>query len=384
MQQTESTPPSPGSSPDTQETPAHLLDNLDWLPAFAQPAIDLAKRFPFIATIVFVVSFYALCKVAEVAVARVLRRLTASTETEFDDKLIKLLHRPVFPTVFSFGLVAATRALGLRQSFEDTVTSLLLTLVLLYWLLALFPALRLILDSFSRHHERFSMIEERTLPLFSMLGKLVLIGAGSYAFLAIWGIDPRPWLASAGIVGIAIGFAAKDSLANLFGGVFVVADSPYKLGDFINLDSGERGRVTHIGIRSTRMLTRDDVEITIPNAQIANAKVINESGGPWEKERIRIKVGVAYGSDVDRVCDLLVEIAHSDEHICASPDPRVRMRGFGASSLDFELLCWIDEPVLRGKLSHEMYMKIYRAFGEEGIEIPYAKWDVHIKEMPEP
>ena len=77
-----------------------------------------------------------------------------------------------------------------------------------------------------------------------------------------------------------MGFAAKDTLANLFAGVFILADAPYKIGDFIVLDGGERGRVTKIGIRTTRILTRDDVEITIPNATIANSKIINESGGP--------------------------------------------------------------------------------------------------------
>ena len=74
-------------------------------------------------------------------------------------------------------------------------------------------------------------------------------------------------LALAGIVGIAIGFTAKDTLANLFSGVFILADRPYKMGDYVNLESGERGRVTHIGIRSTRILTRDDIEVTVPKTR---------------------------------------------------------------------------------------------------------------------
>jgi small-conductance mechanosensitive channel len=115
---------------------------------------------------------------------------------------------------------------------------------------------------------------------------------------------------------------------------------------------------------------------------MANAKIINESGGPWEKERIRIKVGVAYGSDVDQVCEVLERVAREHDHVCPEPTPRVRFRTFGDSSLDFELLCWIDEPVLRGKLSHEMNMDVYKTFAREGIEIPYPKRDVYIKEMP--
>jgi small-conductance mechanosensitive channel len=124
------------------------------------------------------------------------------------------------------------------------------------------------------------------------------------------------WLASAGIVGIAVGFAAKDTLANLFSGVFIMADAPYKIGDYVVLDTGERGEITHIGIRSTRMRTRDDVEVTVPNSIMGNTKIINESGGPYEKYRIRVKVGVAYGSDIDQVEQLLMEIAAANEKNC--------------------------------------------------------------------
>ena len=92
------------------------------------------------------------------------------------------------------------------------------------------------------------------------MSKIVVFGLAVYCFLVTWDLDLSAWLASAGIMGIAVGFTAKDSLANLFGGLFVIMDSPYKLGDFINLDSGERGRVIKIGLRSTRLLTRDDVE----------------------------------------------------------------------------------------------------------------------------
>ena len=98
-------------------------------------------------------------------------------------------------------------------------------------------------------------------------------------------------------------------MANLFSGIFIVADATYKIGDYIVIDSGERGMVTNLGMRSTRLVTRDDVEVTIPNAVIANAKIVNESGGPWEKERIRVPVGVAYGTDTRKVDGILREIA---------------------------------------------------------------------------
>lgn len=159
-------------------------------------------------------------------------------------------------------------------------------------------------------------------------------------------------------------------------------DAPYKTGDFIILDSGERGVVTQIGLRSTRLLTRDDVEITIPNGVIGNSKIINEAGGPSEKHRIRTAIGVAYGSDIDQVIEILASVAANNAEICESPAPRVRFRTFGESGLGFELLCWIERPVDRGRLSHELNCAIYKAFAQNGIEIPYPQRDVHVRTMP--
>jgi MscS family membrane protein len=158
-----------------------------------------------------------------------------------------------------------------------------------------------------------------------------------------------------------------------------VADAPYKIGDYIVLDTGERGIVTNLGIRSTRLLTRDDVEVSIPNAVIGNAKITNESGGPWIKHRIRIAIGVAYGSNTEEVVAILEQIGRGCPGINDNPAPRVRMRAFGASSLDFELLGWINHPELRGRVKHDLLMEIDRRFREEGIVIPFPQRDVHIR-----
>jgi small-conductance mechanosensitive channel len=218
--------------------------------------------------------------------------------------------------------------------------------------------------------------------LIDNVAKVALAGAGVYFVFLAWNVDVTGWLASAGIIGIAVGFAAKDSLANLFAGLFISADAPYKVGDFIVLDSGERGRVTRVGVRSTRLLTRDDIEVTIPNAVIANAKIVNESGGPWEKERVRVQVSVAYGSDLDQVRAALMAVAAGTEHVCPEPLPRVRFRAFGESGLDFELLCWIDEPVLRGRTVDALNTAVYKRFQADGIEIPYPKRDVYVHQVP--
>ncbi|UCH85791.1 MAG: mechanosensitive ion channel family protein [Candidatus Latescibacterota bacterium] len=319
--------------------------------------------------------------IADVIVARVFRAATSRTKTTIDDAIIDLIHRPVRVSVVLVGLWIATIRLELPAAPALVVNSSLKTLAVLVWSAFVIRFVSLLLETISRA-DGFRLVEPRTRTLFDNLTRVVVIGLAIYAILLFWNVNVSAWLASAGIIGLAVGFAAKDTLANLFSGIFILTDAPYEIGDYINLDTGERGQVTHVGLRSTRLLTRDDVEVTIPNAVIANAKIVNETGGRWPKERIRVKVGVAYGSDVDRLREILNDIALENPQTAKEPEPRVRFRRFGESSLDFELLCWIDEPVLRGRVLDALNTEIYKRLAQEGIEIPYPKRDVYIKQMP--
>ncbi len=362
-----------------------LTDNLpsvvDWLPDVLLPFWTVVAQFPIVGALIVAGVFYLFALTLRYTIFRSLGRLANMTNSVLDDQILQQLRKPVFTTVLFFGLTLAVTAAQLPFGTQ-LIVEVLLSIIVVSWMSASFRISTSLLDILG-HQSRFSLVEARTMPMIDLSAKLITILVGSYVLLLVWGINPVGWLASAGIVGIAVGFAAKDTLANLFSGFFIVADAPYKIGDYINLDTGERGKVSTIGLRSTRLLTRDDVEITIPNGVIANAKIINESGGPYLKMRVRFSVGVAYGSDVDQVSELLQKIAVEHKEVCMQPEPRIRMRGFGASSLDFHLLVWIEHPEYRGRISHELYMQIYKTFAAENIEIPFAKQDLYIKEFPQ-
>jgi len=311
-----------------------------------------------------------------------LKKLVSKTRITFDDYLINLLHTPIYYSLLLMGFSSAALILSPPELYLTIFFSVMKSFSLLIWTGFLLRANKIILTHISRNPNRVKVIHQQTLPLFLNLMNITIVVMTVYFIFSAWHVDMTAWLASAGIVGIAVGFAAKDTLANLFSGVFIMADTPYKIGDFIVLDSGERGEVTHIGIRSTRILTRDDVEVTIPNSVMGNTKIINESGGPHEKYRCRIPVGVAYGTDIDLVRDVLMNVASSSDSICKDPEPRVRFRTFGASSLDFELLVWIDQPILRGRVIDQLNCDIYKQFIQHKIEIPYTKQDIYIKELP--
>ena len=197
------------------------------------------------------------------------------------------------------------------------------------------------------------------------------------------GMSLHAIFASAGIVGLGVALAARETLANFFGGVSIFLDRPFKSGDYIVLDSGERGQVVDVGLRSTRMLTRDDVQISIPNSLMTNTKIINESA-PRPQFRVRIKVGVAYGTDLNRVEEILLSMARQNNMVAVVPEPRVRFRNFGDSSLEFELLCWARRPEDRGRLIHGLNHQIYKAFDAADIQIPFPQRDIHLNTPPEP
>ena len=175
--------------------------------------------------------------------------------------------------------------------------------------------------------------------------------------------------------------AARDTLANFFGGINIFLDKPFITGDYIILESGARGEVVEIGVRSTFVRTRDDEQISIPNAIVANTKIINESA-PEPRYRVRIKVGVAYNSNLEEVEAAMLEVADANQRISHVPEPRVRFRAFGDSSLEFELLCWAKTPADRGRVIHELNLAIFSEFQKRNISIPFPQRDVYMHRPP--
>jgi len=349
---------------------------------YFQPVFGLIGEHPYIKAIaVFLLSF-ALAKLIAHITVNFIGRLAKRTGNRFDDAFIDILHVPLFWTVILVGTLISITITQMPETAISIAQSIAFNLLTIIWSIFTVRLLRILTIAMSERAGPHSLIRPQTLPLFNNVFIIIVIALAIYFMFQTWHIDMTAWVASAGIVGIAVGFAAKDTLANLFSGVFILADAPYKIGDYVVLESGERGKVTHIGIRSTRLLTRDDVEVTIPNSIMGNTRIVNESGGPHEKFRIKVQVGVAYGSDIDQVRDILFTIAIDEQQVCNDPEPRVRFRTFGNSSLDFELLCWVDNPELRGRVLDTLNCTIYKCFKAEGVEIPYSKHDLYIKEMP--
>lgn len=330
-----------------------------------------------------IILFYAvLAKITDLIVDKLLKRLAVRTRIKADDQVIKALHRPICLTILLFGMLHALFIPpALTPPFDSILPNIVKSLLLIIWWALIIGEMRRFDESHIKAYLQKRNLDRDLFLLAKNVSQVLIIFAGIAWILIIWNVNLTPLFASAGIAGIAIALAAKDTMANFFGGISLFADRAYKVGDYIILDSGQRGEVVEMGIRSTKIKTRDDVMISIPNSILANSMIINESA-PEPRFRIRIDVGVAYGSDLRKVEKTLLHVARENETLARIPEPRVRVRAFADSSVNFQLLVWVRDPSEKGLQTHNLLKAIYAAFEKEGITIPFPQRDVHLLTPP--
>ena len=329
--------------------------------------------------LLIIIGMFLVAYILDRFVKRLLERYSGKARASSVVHLIKLFHPSIYNTILFLAILLVINVIEIGGQVIEFSHSLIITLLILIWARVFVKLYEFIIQKHYRSRKAGSLVNKQTKPLFDGVVKVVACIVAIYFVLLSWGIQPTGLVTSLGVGGLVLGIAAKDSLSNVFAGMFLLADAPYVKGDYVNLESGERGYIDKVGLRSTRILTRDDVEIIVPNSVIATSKVINESGGPKEHERIRVNIGVGYDSNMDQVEKLLIDIATNNERICKEPLPRVRFREFGDSALKLQLMFWIEFPGDRGKIVHEVNKEILSSFRKKGITIPSPEMTVNIK-----
>ncbi len=210
-----------------------------------------------------------------------------------------------------------------------------------------------------------------------IVGYLVVI-VGVYVALVVNGVNLSSLAVVAGALGLGIGFGLQNIVANFVSGIVLLAERPVAIGDRIEVE-GVAGQVTKISLRATTVVTNDNIAIIIPNLQLTSNPVTNWShAGP--RVRMKIPVGVAYGSDPEKVRDLLLQIARNEKDVLQQPEPVVNFTGFGENSLDFELRVWTQTMTSRpGRLRSDINFLIERALRENNIEIPFPQRVVYLR-----
>ena len=232
-------------------------------------------------------------------------------------------------------------------------------------------------------------VDNVILDLLNRFAGVIIYLVAMVLALDLLGINVMPFIAGAGVLGIAIGFAAKDTLSNLIAGMLLIIDRPFEVGDRIEVwtapsGSSTWGDVIDIGIRATRIKTTDNIVIIIPNNEIMKRDIVNYTIIS-SQIRVRINIGVAYDTDLPKAKKIILDIADAIEWVAKEPKPKVVVRMFGESAVDLQVRVWIKDARKRMNTISEITDRVKEAFDLHNIEIPYPKRDIvitHRQEKP--
>ncbi|MFP8952728.1 mechanosensitive ion channel family protein [Natrialbaceae archaeon A-arb3/5] len=294
-------------------------------------------------------------------------------ETTFGRAAFAEIHAPLSISIALFGVYLSLLVLDLLDS-TPIIVGLIATALILLWGRA---SIRI-----GRRWIRFLQDGETNYefaPMFVNLWTITVVAGAALLLLSVWNIQLTPFLASAGILGIVIGFAAQDAIGNLIGGVALYFDNTYKVGDVIRLEDDMRGTVTDVGIRSTTVLTEDNLLVTVPNAVLNSTQVVNESA-PQRHMRLQVPITAAYGTDYELVEELVLEVCEDCSLVRETPSPKLLFTEFGDSALVFELRAYINHPLVERRAINQINRGVYDAFDEADITIPFPQRELSFHE----
>jgi len=327
------------------------------------------------AAIIFIL-FVVIAKTVAVVLRKYLKKITEKTKTKFDDVLLEKTEPFLTYVIILVGVRFVLLHLGIMNLLISRIINSFIAILAVYFAI-------IIIDMFIdfwgiNWAKRTKSGVDAMLPLVHKFSNVVLIIACLMFILGIWDKDVTGFVAGLGIAGIVLGFALKDSLSNIFGGISIILDRTYRVGDRIKIDSGESGIVYDISLRSTKIKTWDNDILIIPNGKMANSKIQNYVQ-PSIKSRGVVEFCVVYGSDVDKVKRVIIEAIKKVENVLDEPAPSVYFSKMNDFSLDFDAKFWVDDVAKRYETKENVTNVIYKTFKKEGISIPFPTRTVYLK-----
>jgi len=315
----------------------------------------------------------------KLVVKGVLKPLAKKTKTKVDDLIIKSISSIVFFLVLTLGIKIGLQSLPLQTVIYQSLLNTALIMIVAVALIRIIHNLsRHWLDDWAEKTE--STADDRLIPLMEKILKAVVVVLSVIFIFDSWNVDISPLVATAGIAGIAIGFAVRDSLANILGGIQLVLDKTFKVGDKVQLETGELGVILDIGLRSTKLRTYDHEVIYIPNGQLANAKIKNFTV-PDISIRVNVNFGVEYGSEPERVRSVVMKAIKAVDKVLEDPEPAVQFLNMSDFSLDFVARVWVDNYADAYGTQLAVTDAVYNALNEAKIGIPFPTRTVYTKSM---
>ncbi len=322
------------------------------------------------------VLFVILAKLVLFIFSRYLQKMAKKTKTKIDDLIFDHTKKPLFYLVLAYGFKLSL----LNLNIGSTITKIVDSVMALVLLLIILKAIDIFVETwgitFAEKTE--TKLDEILLPLLHKGIKVIFVVVGFLLVLNIWGFDITPYLAGVGIGGLVLGFALQDSLKNIFGGITLILDGTYKIGDKVKIESGEVGMIHDIGLRSTKLATYDNEIIYIPNGYLANSRVQNYTR-PTPKIRVVINFGVEYGSDIKKVRKVVQGTLKKIKDLMTDPEPAVSFVEMGDSSLKFKAIFWVEQWDTAYGKKLEAIEKIYDDLNKNKINIPFPTRTVYLQ-----
>ncbi|MDU0460526.1 MAG: mechanosensitive ion channel family protein [Geobacteraceae bacterium] len=325
-----------------------------------------------ILALLIIALFWVMSRLLRYLFAKWVPRIARLTRTDLDERVLHRITPPVELLIVTAGLYLAVRSLPLYDRAQLILSGIIFVVNILIFVNIAYR----IGDEFLAWYAR--RVEEKTeskivlqvFPLIRKVFTVFLVCAALIVVLKHFGYDALSLLTALGIGSLAIGLAAKDTLANMISGFTLMLDRPFRIGDRIQIASGKTGDVVDIGLRSTRIKTIDNTLLIIPNSELCNSTVLNMAF-PDLRSQGRVSIGVAYGSDIEKVKEILMEAALDNSEVLKDPAPEAYFLSFGDSALNMLLIFWVEDYTKIVKVTDKINMRIVATFTRNDIQIPY-------------
>lgn len=324
---------------------------------------------------VIIVGGYVLAKLLYRLVHLIGYKISAKTETDLDDKIVAIFEKSVQRIVNTTALYFAINRLEplFQGTWLNYVDGAFFVVMVILATILLTSVTKTIIEWYvaTIAVRTESPLDEEILPLIRRLLNMLLYSIALMICLDHFHIDIKALVVSLGVGSFAIAFAAQETLSNMIAGFVIMVDRPFRVGDRIRITAGNiTGDIVKVGLRSTQILDFDYNIVTVPNAQIVKSDIINFAY-PDPTMRLRIDVGIAYGSDIEKAKKILVEVLLSDERILKEPLPEVAVTGFGDSSVQLAAIGRVRHYKEHFETGDTVRDRIHSSFARHGIEIPY-------------
>ena len=315
------------------------------------------------------------------------RKIISKTKTDLDDKILEIVIGKIMSIAAICGMYFGLNEFSNGLSSADTglVTFLEYSNMALYVLVALVVTIVSMKIADALIHHTLRKVAERgatnfdqaLAPLVNRITNILVAAIALIIVLDHFGKNVSSFVALLSVGSLAIGLAAQDTISNMISGFLIMLDRPFRKGDHISLPSGDEGDVLEIGLRSTKILNPDNNLLILPNNELVKTRIINFSY-PNTPVRVGVEVGVAYGSNVEEVKKILLNLAKSHPDVLKDPHPDVFLLDLGNSALRFKLVCTVESIQKQFTTAESLRVRIYESFIKNGVEIPYPRQDIHL------